>query len=117
MLQSVVNLLGIMKIRDGFCLPLIAEILGVRIELKKLRTPEPADRGVSGRPIEKGRKRPRIAQGAQRSVYLEPRLLQQLPGISFGSGKPAKVIKQRLLPQLDDALEGASVAALPANDQ
>jgi len=117
LLQSVVNLFGVMKIRDDFCLPLIADLRGVRIELKKLRTSEPADRGVSGRSIEKGRKRPRIAQRAQRSAHLQPRLLQQLPGIGFGRGKPAKVIKQRLLPQFDDALEGASVAALPANDQ
>lgn len=117
MFQRLVNLFGILEIRDGIALAVIAYLPGVRIQLKELRASEPTDRGITGRSIEECRQCLGITKRTQRSEHLQPRFLQQLPGIGLGRCHAAKVIKKRSLPELDDSLECGTVASLPADNQ
>jgi len=109
------HLLGVVE-RDER--PALARALfsGV-VQLRHGAEAQLADGGVAGGGVEEGGKRARIAQRPNRPKHLQPGFLKQVPGIGFCRRQPPEVIKQRTLPEPDNAIERIRLSALKLGDQ
>ena len=119
LVECVVNLLGVVErghivVQRRLQRRQVSAVTARRRDLVIARQAQPADRVVAGGAVQECRQRARVADRADRAEHLQPRLLEQVPGVLFGRGEPPQVVKEGPFPHRDDALERRAVPPLAA---